>query len=313
MHCNQSHAREQSRSAGLTIAQDIRRFCLFLPLLLAPAGLSGCGSESRGSDETDAWLMHDSSSPTITFDDLLEQSRTNLGHREAYVVEGDIVLNSEEALYDYYVDTYLRPKSIINLTSEAHVDVRPNPMSITYCIHATLAPSATEMNTLRGAMRDWEAVAAVRFVESASCTNLPAGSFTILDVATNWSYGAYPELPVQELGVGTDGMGAALARHELGHILGFRHEHIHSGADPEWKPPILTNAAQISRCTENPPNPNMEWYELTTYDPLSVMRYTDCTQGQGVQNVPISVMDGIGARMVYRPPHWWWSGVLSPT
>lgn len=72
-------------------------------------------------------------------------------------------------------------------------------------------------------------------------------------------------------------------RHELGHVLGFRHEHIRSGAPPSCPNESLTDTI-----------------ELTNYDPQSVMHYF--CGGVGSPELKITSIDVEGAQKVYGPP-----------
>ena len=73
-------------------------------------------------------------------------------------------------------------------------------------------------------------------------------------------------------------------RHELGHILGFRHEHIRSGAPPSC------------------PDDEAAWgaVPITEYDPRSVMHYF--CGGKGSHELEITDVDRAGAVAWYGPP-----------
>ena len=72
-------------------------------------------------------------------------------------------------------------------------------------------------------------------------------------------------------------------RHELGHVLGFRHEHIRSGA------PALC-----------PDETTVDTIDLTGYDPQSCMHYF--CGGVGSRDLKITEVDKDGARKVYGLP-----------
>lgn len=72
-------------------------------------------------------------------------------------------------------------------------------------------------------------------------------------------------------------------RHELGHVLGFRHEHIRSGA-----PPVC------------PDESTAQTVDVTDYDPHSVMHYF--CGGVGSRSLEMSQVDITGSQLVYGPP-----------
>src|SRR5262249_39971385 len=74
---------------------------------------------------------------------------------------------------------------------------------------------------------------------------------------------------------------AGILRHELGHILGFRHEHIRPEAG-----------------AVNCPHEDDSWHILTEYDPASVMHYP---QGNGTNtgDLNLTTVDQRGVHVVY--------------
>lgn len=76
---------------------------------------------------------------------------------------------------------------------------------------------------------------------------------------------------------------AGVLRHELGHVLGFRHEHIRSGA-----PAVCPDEVGDDRI------------DLTEYDPRSVMHYF--CGGVGTKDLSITELDRMGAQRIYGPP-----------
>jgi hypothetical protein len=72
-----------------------------------------------------------------------------------------------------------------------------------------------------------------------------------------------------------------ILRHELGHTLGFRHEH---------------TRPEAGACFED-----NKWRALTSYDGYSVMHYPHCN-GKGNTSLVLSNKDKEGAALLYGPP-----------
>jgi xanthosine utilization system XapX-like protein len=73
-------------------------------------------------------------------------------------------------------------------------------------------------------------------------------------------------------------------RHELGHVLGFRHEHIRKGAPPDCPSEDTTGTTGLSE----------------EYDPQSVMHYF--CGGVGSKELALTDKDEASAQRVYGPP-----------
>jgi len=168
--------------------------------------------------------------------------------------------------------------------------------SITYCISSSsfgsrYAAVVTAMNAAAGA---WEATANVNFVHASaqdgSCTSRNnAVVFDVRQVNTT-QYLARAFFPSttrrsRELLIASSSFGnispwtlAGVLRHELGHTIGFRHEH---------------TRPESGTCFED-----SNWRALTTYDSASVMHYPQCN-GTQTGDLVLTAKDQAGARALY--------------
>jgi hypothetical protein len=156
------------------------------------------------------------------------------------------------------------------------------------------------VESMRKATEDWQEACGIRFVYKpeldASDTLWPEGViFTVREFDASSHFIAssfFPNNPSNRRRVLIDPSyysrdlrfdKVGVLRHEMGHVLGFRHEHIRSGAPPAC-----------------PDEDTYDTINLTDYDPQSVMHYF-CGD-VGTDALSITEKDQIGAQKVYGPP-----------
>jgi len=156
------------------------------------------------------------------------------------------------------------------------------------------------VQSVQGATQAWEQTCGVKFEYRADLDNQPgsgpAGAlFSVREFDAGGDFIAaafFPnDPPVRrrvlidpsffEPNLSFDRVG--VLRHELGHTLGFRHEHIRSGA-----PPVCPQESLV------------DTIDLTKYDPQSVMHYF--CGGVGSRDLKITELDRIGSQRIYGPP-----------
>lgn len=177
-------------------------------------------------------------------------------------------------------------------------------LTLTYCV---LKQTFSELKhyeevsaNMKQATEDWEKTCGVKFEHKAeldeSSTIAPnelGVLFTVREINASGSFIAsafFPSDPPSRRRVLIDPSyyemrfdKVGVLRHELGHVLGFRHEHIRSGA-----PAVCPN------------EPDDDTIDLTQYDPQSVMHYF--CGGVGTAELTISALDKIGSQQLYGQP-----------
>jgi len=149
------------------------------------------------------------------------------------------------------------------------------------------------VTNMRIATAEWEATGGVNFLYIATPTEAPLFTVEQLDSGGKFIAAAFfPNDPPEERRLYIDPSyfsptlkydRVGVLRHELGHVLGFRHEHIRSGAPPNC-----------------PHEDTSDTFDFTLYDPKSVMHYF--CGGVGSRELAITDFDRTGARMLYGPP-----------
>lgn len=274
-----------------------------LAIVAALAGGGGCGQ--RG-DEMPTWEEFRAQATRERVVDGVVQ--------RFYVVEWDHLMNEAE-LRAYYDDrvadardapdglgTAAQP-STVNLNNGAR-DVWPNGQEhdLTYCVsNAFGATKARVVKEMAAASAAWEAAADVRFTyladRDATCADThPGALFSVQPWPNeNAARAFFPSSPMIDRTVLIDYPGfdagnpdtpnietVGVLRHELGHILGLRHEHVR-----------VTGG----QCPES------NWAAVTGYDRGSVMHYPFALcGGDTTSDYALTPLDAQGARKLYGPP-----------
>jgi hypothetical protein len=222
------------------------------------------------------------------------------GARGAYIVDVDIPI-AASALRAYYEAHVLPPiAGLIVDENDGSDDVWSaiDKLRITYCVSDRFgARKSSVVRAMRAATKSWEQAAHVKFsyrpARDATCT--PRESRVVFDVrpTQNAPYLArsfFPKNARALRSVLIDSTAqhvsppltlAGILRHEMGHVLGLRHEH---------------TRPQAHACYEDD-----DWRPLTPYDPASVMHYPQCN-GTGDWSLTLTAHDKEGIAALYGPP-----------
>lgn len=215
-----------------------------------------------------------------------------------YIVNGDEPVVDRAALEQWYVEN-VQQGGLAVMTS-AGKDVKwtaSQALNITYCVSTTFGSNynavVTAMNTAAGA---WEGAAKVNFVhvstQDGSCNAQNKNVvFDVRPVNVGGQYLArafFPNQSRSSRNVLIDNSAFtssvkldAILRHELGHTLGFRHEH---------------TRPEAGVCFED-----NNWRGLTPYDSSSVMHYPQCN-GTNSWSLTLTAQDKAGAASLYGAP-----------
>lgn len=257
--------------------------------------LIGCGN------------IDENSAPPITF----EEFRSTVvfePETQTWVFNGDELIEHEHQLrdaYDSYVESHWYAQGFgVSREGLAVGRIGGNDdrwsaaaaMNLSFCISQSSfgARYQTVIAALNAASAAWEVAARVNFVhlpaQDANCTNSNNNVVFNVRIVSEGTYLARSFFPGttrsnRELLIDTNAFGnvapvtlTGIMRHELGHVLGFRHEH--------------------TRVAINPCFEDNNWRALTAYDTSSVMHYPQCN-GTQIGDLVLTPLDRAGALALY--------------
>lgn len=216
---------------------------------------------------------------------------------EIFVVNGDEPVYGAKNLRAFFEQLPKEGTLIVN--TSGGVDTKwtaQQAVNLTYCVSTTFNADYDEMvQAMNDAAAAWEAAAAVDFIhltaEDGDCTRTNPN--VLFDVRPVNAFGQYlaraffPNSSRSGRNILVDGSAfdvsepltlTGILRHELGHVLGFRHEH---------------TRPEAGTCFED-----NNWRELTPYDSDSVMHYPQCN-GTSDFSLELTALDIQGAAALY--------------
>lgn len=201
-------------------------------------------------------------------------------------------------------DVSSRPSGLVGIVTADEKLVRWGPeVVLRYCVLKGTFPTTDEYEAVRDNMllatSGWEEICGVDFLYESSLdtspgVDIPSGvvfAVRYIDAGGQFIAAAFfPTDPPYRRKVlidpsyfATSFDAVGVLRHELGHVVGFRHEHIRSEA-----PAVCPN--EDTGFT----------HDLTNYDPQSVMHYL--CGGEGSPLLDFTPLDRVGAQSLYGPP-----------
>lgn len=222
-----------------------------------------------------------------------------------YVVEGDLLLNEDDMkIYFHKINEPNENGKLVGIRINGEIIKISNPTDLKFAIIKKSFSESEYLNVveyMKDATEGWSKICNVSFKHIVELDTLlnnsdnPDELTFVVKKITNQNNGLlasaffpYYEKKRHKILITprfftTTFNKTGILRHEIGHILGFRHEHIRSDA-----PPL---------CPKNEGNLD-NVIDLTHYDPQSVMHYF--CGGVGSRELEFTKIDSIGASMVYK-------------
>jgi len=232
--------------------------------------LIGCAS---GTDEVET-----SSNTGPTWEEFLAGTYHENFEGGHYIVNGDTPIVDEKALHEFY-DSLQQGGLIVNTVGGA--DDKWNDtqkLNITYCISDSFGSNKAAVVSAFQEATDsgWETMGNVNFVHlSEHDGNCTARAFFPSNGRSSRN------VLIDSTAFGNTGWPLAhIVGHELGHTLGFRHEH---------------TRPEAATCFED-----NNWRPLTPYDSASIMHYPQCNGSSS--DLDWTATDAQGVAALYGAP-----------
>ncbi len=220
------------------------------------------------------------------------------GPHGMYITEWDLAFPDLHSLMEYLKVKSSDKLIISTIGSKKTFDIwnKSERMRLTYCISDDFKEKKEDViEAMKVATQDWMDIAYVKFTykksEDDDCN--PENTKVMFDVrpvnlGLYLARAFFPSYARAKRNVLIDQSSfdysfvafTGFLRHELGHVLGFRHEHISPDGD--------------GSCKELP-----NFKPLTEYDQYSVMHYPQCGGKNNIENMILSDLDKDGASEVY--------------
>jgi hypothetical protein len=230
-----------------------------------------------------------------------------------YIVEGDLRIHGEQALREYY-ERHLRNRraNVSHIGDSDNIWPVTQKLRLTYCVSDDFGRDHDDVAAkLQVAAMDWERATDVNFIHLSQydrdCDpeDLPDDVlFAVIKTGESYLASAFfPNAPAAEryLDITGDGLDQSsdeltgTLRHELGHILGLRHEHIRNPID----------------CIgETTGSGGLGSRDLSPYDGASIMHYDWCPGGTS-DGVDLTRYDVIAIKNLYSLPRDRWLARLA--